>query len=198
MANQHWLKPPLVLAPSPNDRGKLVRFEISNTFLRTLVTSRRITPIFWVWAHVIGELPPINNVSRLLQVDVVPSLTTLEQSIACFRGVKRPYDDEEEGESILVYVLNPTVSLDRDVNLVCPAKAVKVPSNTCLTVQVKPTTALHKSLSALNSEPTRFFDLTEDAETIHGVVTRLEFISGTGDRPVLPRRYEERYHQRLW
>lgn len=198
MTNRHWLRPPFVLAPSPYNRGKLVRFEISETFLRTLVTSRRISPIYWVWAHVVGELPPINNISRLLQVDVMPSLTTLEQSIACFRGVKRPYDDEEEGKSVLVYVLNPTVSIDRDVNLVCPAKAVKVPSNTCLTVQIKPTPALQKSKSDLNSQLTRSFDLTEDAEAVHGVVTRLEFISGTGDRPVMPKRYEERYHRRLW
>lgn len=197
MTNQHWLKPPTVLAPSPHDRGKLVRFEISPTMVRTFVTARRVSPIYWIWAHVVGELPPINNVSRLRQVDVVPSLMTLEQSIACFQGVGRPYDDEKEGESVLVYVLNPAVSMDLDPNLVCPAKAVKVPSNTCLTVQVKPTEALQNSESTLNSDVTRSFD-AEDDRTIRGVVTRLEFIPGTGDRPILPRKHEERYRRRLW
>jgi hypothetical protein len=198
MADKYWLRPPLVLAPSPHDRAKLITLEISQVFLRTNVTAKRISPVYWVWAHVVGELPPINNVSRFSQVAVVPTLMTLEQSIACFQGVGRPYDDEEHGESILVYVLNPAVSLDRDTNLVCPAKAVRVPSNTCLTVQVKPTDALQNSRTALNSATvTRNFD-TEDVETIHGVVTRLEFIPGTGDRPVLPRKYEERYHRRLW
>ncbi len=197
MTDRHWLRPPPVLAPSPHDRGRLVRFEISQTMVRTLVTARRVTPIYWVWAHVVGELPPINNVSRLLQVAVVPSLTTLEQSIACFQGVARPYDDEKDGESVLVYVLNPTVSLDLDPNLVCSAKAVKVPTNTCLTVQVRPTDALQNSQSALNSMLTRSLD-TEDDGAIRGVVTRLEFIPGSGDRPVLPKKYEARYHRRLW
>lgn len=166
--------------------------------VRTLLTSRRISPIFWIWAHVVGELPPINNISRFHQVEVVPSLTTLEESIACFQGVQRPYDDEEHGETVLIYVLNPSVSIDRDVNLVCPAKAVKVPSNTCLTVQVKPTNALHSSQIALDSGSVMRSIRPEDAEIIHGVVTRLEFISGAGDRPVLPKKYEERYHRRLW
>ena len=72
MADRHWLRPPVVLAPGPYDRGKLVRFGISRSMFMTLVTARRVSPIYWAWAHVVGELPPINNISRLLQVDVVP------------------------------------------------------------------------------------------------------------------------------
>ena len=29
--------------------------------------------------------------------------------------INRPYDDEENGESVLVYVLKPTVTIDKDV-----------------------------------------------------------------------------------
>jgi hypothetical protein len=121
----------------------------------------------------------------------------LKQSVACFRGVKRPYDDDEDGGSVIIYVLNPTVSLDRDVNLVCLAKAVRVPSDTCLTVQVRPTAALQTLQSALDTPVTRSID-TADAATVHGVVTRLEFISGNGENPILPKRHTDRYHSRLW
>ncbi len=196
-SNRNWLQPPSVLAPSPYDRTKTVRYVISETYIQTLFGGNRLTQIFQVWAHVIGELPPINNVSRLLRGPVVPSLTTMAQSKACFRGVMRPYDEEEEGDSVLVYVLNPPVSIDRDVSLVCLAKAVRVPSNTCLTVQVRPTVALQPEETALNSDVTRSVGHAGE-ETIHGVVTRLEFISGDGGTPMLPERHYERYRQKLW
>ena len=86
----------------------------------------------------VGDLPPINNIARVNRGNDVPTLMTLEESVACFRGVNRPYDDEAKGESVLVYVLNPVVTLEYIWDLVCIAKSVRVPSNTCLTVQVKP------------------------------------------------------------
>jgi hypothetical protein len=197
-SNRFWLQPPEVVAPSPDDQTKTVGLEISPTYIRTLFVGKRLTQIFWIWAHVVGELPPINNVSRLNFGPVTPTLTTLRQSVACFRGVRRPYDDEEGGESVLVYVLNPMVSLDHEVSLVCLAKAVRVPSETCLTVQVKPTSALQVPKTALNSDVTRRSSGNADAETIHGVVTGLEFISGNGETPILPKRHAERYDLRLW
>lgn len=178
--NRHWLQLPTVPAPSPHNQHAAVTYEVSATYIRTMFGGNRLTQIFQTWVHVAGELPPINNVSRLMQGPVVPSLTTLHQSVACFRGVKRPYYDEEDGGSVIVYVLNPAVSVDRDVSLVCLAKAVRVPSDTCLTVQVRPSAALQSQRTALDSSVTRSID-PADAETIHGVVTRIEFISGNGE-----------------
>lgn len=195
--NRHWLQLPHAKAPSPEDRKKIVTYAISEDLVQRLFAANRLTMIFQLWAHVVGELPPIHNVSRLLHGEVTPSLTTLAQSVACFRGVNRPYDDEEEGESVLVYVLNPTVSVDRDVNLVCLAKAVKVPSGTCLTVQVKPTKPLQSDESSVEKGVTRSFD-SEDVKIIRGVVTRLEFVSGNGEIPILPKRHAGRYRQKLW
>lgn len=199
--DRHWLRPPRVQAPAPDDRSKSVDYEISEDMTYTMAAASRLSPIFQLWAHVVGELPPINNISRLSRGEVIPSLTTLRQSVACFRGVMRPYDDELEGSSILVYVLNPAVTLDREVSMVCLAKAVAVPKDTCLTVQVKPAAALQTDSARINSQSTRStmaqIDSTGD-KLIHGVVTRLEFVSGNGGEPVLPRRHEMRYRQRLW
>jgi hypothetical protein len=96
--------------------------------------------------------------------------------------VKRPYDDEPAGESILVYVLNPEVTLEYVWDLVCVAKSVRVPSNTCLTVQVKPLKT----------------PLRRENRDVEGVVTRLEFVSGDGGEPTLPKRFEDRYIEQLW
>lgn len=196
-ANRYWLQLPLVQAPSPTDRNETITYHVSETYIRTLLTGKRLTQIYWAWTHVAGELPPINNVSRLNRGPVVPSLTTLAQSVACFRGVKRPYVDDEDGDSVIVYVLNPTVSIAHDVNMVCLARAVQLASNTCLTVQVRPSAALQPQAVALNSIVTRSIDSGDD-KAVHGVITRLEFIPGNGEKPVLPRQHRERYLERLW
>jgi hypothetical protein len=147
----------------------------------------RLSPIFQVWAHVVGDLPPINNISRLTRGPVKPSLTTLADSVACFRGVNRPYDNEEHGESVLVYILHPAVTIDKDTGLVCLAKAAVVPSGTLLTVQVKPL------------QPPPAGDLQAPKDPLHtGTVTRLEYVGADESNPLLPKQHLVRYQKQLW
>src|SRR4051794_35729205 len=160
---RHWLRPPPVNAPGADDRSTSAVYTVAEDYMYTLRSVHRLSPIFQMWAHVVGEPPPINNISRIDRLPVKPSLTTLDDSVACFRGVKRPYTDEEEGSSILIYVLNPTVTLVRDTNMVCLAKAAKL-GDVALTVQVR---------------PLKEADLQPDRNPLHqGVITRLEFVPG--------------------
>jgi hypothetical protein len=179
----HWLRPPVVRAPSAENQTQIVSYAISEQFMGRNSSVVRLSPIFQMWVHVVGKLPPINNVRRVFRGTVVPDVTTLADSVALFRGVRRPYDDEEQGESVLVYVLNPTATIAYEVDPACLAKASLVPPNTCLTVQVKPA----KSLQV-------------HGESVQGVVTRLEFVSGSreGGNPILPLRHSDRYIERLW
>jgi hypothetical protein len=196
--DKHWLRPPPVGAPDPDDRAKTVTYDISEHLMYSLAGISRLSPIFQVWAHVVGELPPINNISSLARREITPTLTTLMDSVACFRGVKRPYDDEPEGHSVLVYVLNPRVTLDREPSLVCLAKAVIVPSDTCLTVQVKPVKALQPERTPIDTERVTPVSSDTAEDKIRGVVTRVEFVSGNGQTPVLPKRHDGRYNLKLW
>ena len=75
--DRHWLRPPPVQAPSPDDRAKAVTYDISEHLTYTRPVCSRLSPIYWLWAHVVGELPPINNISRLSRGTVIPTLTTL-------------------------------------------------------------------------------------------------------------------------
>jgi hypothetical protein len=182
---KHWLRPPLVSAPSADDRSVSVAYTVSEDYMTTLRNVSRLSEIFQVWVHVVGEPPPINNISRIARSPVKPTLTTLADSVACFRGVKRPYTDQADGGSILVYVLNPTVTLERDVNMVCLARAARVPASAALTVQVVP--VKQSSITAPQALP------------YQGIITRLEFVVGEGNAPVLPKGYtEERYETQLW
>jgi hypothetical protein len=180
---RHWLKPPPVEAPSPNAKDRTVVYTVSEDYILTLRSISRLSPIFQIWAHIVGEAPPINNISRIERLPVKPSLTTLADSVACFRGVKRPYTDEKDGSSILIYILNPAVTLVRDTNMVCLAKAAKL-GDVAMTVQVR---------------PLKQVDLQLVNNPLHeGVITRLEFVPGEGKNPILPQRYGDRYETRLW
>lgn len=178
---KHWLSPPNIVAPSPDDQSKRILLGISQEFVDRNAAVFRRTPVYQIWTHLVGELPPINNVSRLMDGDLPPTITTLNESVACFRGVNRPYDDEENGDSVLVYVLNPSVTVAYLGDLACMARAVKVPANTALTVQVR----LRKSLQTAG-------------DNIHGTVTRLEFVAGSGGQIILPAEHSERYAKLLW
>jgi hypothetical protein len=177
----HWLKPPPATAPDPFDRKKSVLLGISSHFVERSTGVFRRTSIYQIWTHTLAKLPPINNISRLGASPNKPTLTTLADSVACFSGVNRPYDDEPNGESVVVYVLNPAVSIEYEVDMACLARGVTVPADTALTVQVKPTNSLQI-----------------DGQDIFGLVTRLEFVSGDGGRPVLPKGHSTRYLKRLW
>jgi hypothetical protein len=137
--------------------------------------------MFQLWAHLVSVVPPINNISILEKGPLKPDLTTLKNSVACFRGVKRPYDDEAHGESVIIYVLNVGVTLGFDPTSPCMAKSVKLSTDALLTIQVK-----------------RTGPLREGDIDIVGIVTRIERVIGEGSAPCLPYGYEERYGERLW
>jgi hypothetical protein len=177
----HWLRPPLVESPSPTDRNKVVIYRVSEEYFEKNIFVRRRTPIFQFWCHVIGQPPPINNISRIFRGMNSTTICSLFDSVACFGGVKRPLDGEDDGDSILTYVLNVPVSVEYNPDLVCVAGAFLVPPGTCATVQVKPNRALQP-----------------DEAGVYGTITRIEFVFGEGENPILPRGHAERYQGRLW
>ncbi len=134
---QEWLRPPDVSAPAPDNRQNQVKYWISDRWIRDCFSNFRRTPIFQTWAHVVGQLPPINNISKLADANPTPSLTTLNDAFACFRGLERPHDEELDGGSVVVYVLRPSISIDYESDMVCQAKARIIQPNLVLTVQVR-------------------------------------------------------------
>lgn len=181
LSSMTWLDLPNVTAPSGDDRSQTVKLRISDNFVaRNAFISRR-TPIFQLWTHVVGELPPINNIGRVASGKPAPSIMTLHDSVACFEGLKRPHDAEPDGASVRIYVLRPEVSVEYFADMACVARAIIVPKNSVLTVQVCPIDPLHK-----------------DSRDINGTVTRLEFVFSEGELSNLPADSKNRYARRLW
>lgn len=42
---RHWLKPPLVKAPAPDDRKQTVLYSVSEDYMYTLRSIQRLSPI---------------------------------------------------------------------------------------------------------------------------------------------------------
>jgi hypothetical protein len=176
-----WLTLPDIFAPSGASRRVVHQYRVSPEFVARSASISRNTPIMQIWAHIVGKLPPINNISRLAGATPTPTLTTLANSVGCFQGLKRPHDDEHDGDSVLIYILNPLVTIAYHADMVCLAKAVTVPKNTVLTVQVRPQHPLLAAESQLN-----------------GVITRLEFVSSDALDPTMPVDHGTRYARLLW
>jgi hypothetical protein len=177
----HWLKFPNFSAPSGLNRKVEQQYCVSPEFVERNASISRNTPILQIWAHIFGQLPPINNISRLAAATPTPTMSTLKNAVGCFQGLKRPHDDEHDGDSVLIYVLNPLVTISFHPDMVCLAKAVTVPKNTVLTVQVRPRHPLLAAESQLN-----------------GVLTRLEFVSSDPWDPTMPVDFGTRYARLLW
>ena len=177
----NWLTFPTVSAPNTKLGSDNFNFVVSDIFIKRNEVNNRNTPILQMWAHVIGQLPPIVNIGKVADASVTPTLLTLNNATACFGGIKRPHDDEENGHSVLVYVLNPKVSIQFEPSMTCQARSVVVPPNAVLTVQVRP------SFSGQALE-----------QGVHGIVTRLEFVINDENEPLLPNGYKGRYEQEFW
>lgn len=178
---QHWLDLPVIEAPDPKDRSNSVRLRISGEFVQKNAFIRRRTPIFQLWTHVIGKPPPINNIGREFGKDPPPTLMTLHDATAGFMGVNRPYHDDDNGTEVAIYVLTPQYTLKYEPDMVCVARTCHTPIKSVLTVQVR----YDKACQDKN-------------EGIHGMLTRLEFVTSDARDPSLPKGYDKRYSQRLW
>ena len=181
LSMSNWLTFDSFTAPNPDPSKDPLRLGLSPELTALTGGVRRTTPVLQAWCHLMRCLPPLPNIGRVEQANPPVSLTTLHDAIACFGGLKRPHDNEKDGNSVLIYVINPRVSLEYSPDLVCIARPVTVPSNSVLTVQVRPN-----------------FPLQPGNDDIDGLVTRLEFVFNSERDARLPRKFDSRYGTTCW
>lgn len=174
----HWKEFESLTAPG-RDQAQRFRFIVSQEFVDKHFQINRLTPIFQTGAHLYGRLPEINLIESVRDGDPKVHLTTLDDSIACFEGIMRPHDDEQNGESVLIYVLRPSVTIERIKSMACQAGAVVPPKSTVLTVLVRTNV-----------------DLQDEDGPVDGIITRLEWVMAGDDG--LPKRHESRYTTTHW
>ncbi|MCE4224909.1 hypothetical protein HCU64_14190 [Methylobacterium sp. C25] len=179
----HWRRPPVIEACCPDDRGRTLKFGVSDDLTGNGRENWRRTPLFMVWAHLLGQLPPINNAAYAMRNGDEPTFSTLREASACFRGIKRPHHTEDDGCSVIVYVLKPRATLQYSLEtaMVCPMAVVPVSETVVLTVQVRLAASLQEGVNGLD-----------------GIVTRIEPVIGKAPDHALPVGYDTRYAERCW
>jgi hypothetical protein len=181
MPGTAWYDPPLVSAPSYLDRSQTMTLGISDDMTGARSRNFRHTPLFMFWAHIVGQLPPINAIQLLAESNPTPTLLTLNDARACFQGIQRPHLLEDNGDNVLVYVLRPTVTLEFATSMACLARAVRPAVPFVLTVQVVLADALQNS-----------------ATHVDGIITRIEAVESDPHEADLPVDYGTRYRRRCW
>ena len=176
----HWKTFEPFTAPG-RVRSDRLRFTVSQEFVDTHFQIHKLTPLFQASTHLYARLPEVNLI-RLVAASVPPPvLTTLDDAYACFEGIQRPHDDEDNGDSVLVYVLRPPVTVEWHQSMACSVRAVAPPTKTVLTVLVRTNKTLH-----------------DDAGALDGCVTRLEWVFADGEQILLPKGADVRYTRRHW
>jgi hypothetical protein len=176
-----WRTPPPVDAPCYENRDNVCRFGISKDITRFGQGNWRRSPLYQVWAHLHGKLPPFNNSHVALGDGVDVTFCTLMDATACFQGIERPIAQENNGESVLVYVLKIAGTLIYQPRMTAPIQGFPVPEKTLLTVVVR----LKDSLLSID-------------KSLDGIVTRLEPVRCDPNNGDLPFEYETRYRKRCW
>jgi hypothetical protein len=176
-----WNNPPVVQAPCHTDKSVSVNYEASDDLIGRRGPNCLYTPIYMYWAHLCGKLPPINAIAKLAEGSMLPTLSTLADSTACFQGIERPHLKEDNGDNVITYILKPEVTIEFASAMACMARALKPTVPFVLTVQA----VLAKSLQ-------------ECPNGITGRITRIEPVNCDSDNDKLPVDYQTRYREQCW
>jgi len=173
---------PVVRARSPFDANASIDLIVSKSTIDKFAAAHRANPVFEAWRHLVDEMPPVNNAHHYLH-HKHPQATfgTLASAHACFQGVKRPYEMEDGGENVCVYVISTDFTIGWAPDMACVVDVKAAPPATVLTVQVRPAHSL---------QPTPV--------GVWGVITKWEFVGASTEQPSLPRDYNNRYARLLW
>lgn len=179
---------PQVIARSPFDRSEAITFRLSKLEIQKRAAARRAQPVFEAWSVVIGEPPPVNNISKWDERLRLCPLVSLADAIACFRGVKRPVAEDDTGWDTLAYVIRPEWYFAYQPSLACVAELTKVPADLVFVTYVR----LDQPFGEQNARYSR----TEAS----GVITHWHFVEGEADSSgqLLPVGHPMRYRTRLW
>jgi hypothetical protein len=173
---------PLIEAPDPDDHTKTIKLEIATSTIEKLVVAKRRTQLFEAWAHLVGDMPPVNNAELVRRTEYNhASFATIRDAFACFQGVRRRYADNDVGSNVYVFVISTAYTVRWQSDMRCVANIVKATAGTVLTVQAKKADSLQGC-----------------SESVWGAITKWEFINADREQPGFPDSYGDRYDRLLW
>jgi len=175
--------PSAVRRPSPFARSTLIGYRVADGDVRKALDLNRRQPVLDLWSLVIGQLPPVPNVSKYDDYKAVIASQAIEYAHAAFRGVRRPVGDDPHGFDHIVFITNPRVHFRYVPDMVCVIEPEELPDDVVLATYVKVDFPEGRPSAARSKVP------------VGGVITHWELVERDG---LLPVRSDERYRQRLW
>lgn len=174
-----WRNPPSIVARGNPKDGEILLLKVSRDITDVLRPGVLKTPLFMVWVHLLGLKPPMRQAGSIDLHDLVPSYSTLQNdATACFRGIKRPCGDDDNGATVCIFVMRPYVSVRYVPSMASLVDMYEVPNDMCLTVH-----AVMRPPSGRGG--------------VNGIITRLEYVR-CDIQSGLPIDHESRYEERLW
>ncbi|WP_143149196.1 hypothetical protein [Hyphomicrobium sp. CS1BSMeth3] len=178
-----WIDlPPTIAAKSPFDPSAACCHRVSGHDVRRAAENGRRQPAFEFWSVICGQAPPVNNVfSAAGRVEAEAGLISLSEAHACFKGIKRPLGEDDDGADYVVYVLRPRFFYRYVPSMVCVAEKVEVPGDLLFTAYAR-----------LDHPP------DGGATLLIGTLTHWDFVEADANDPRLPVSFGNRYSERLW
>lgn len=173
---------PLVKARCPNDFSKTIMLAVSDDTVQRIIKAGRRTELCAGWAHIVGQMPPVNNAELIRRTDYSDVvIRSLSDADACFAGVQRRYDQENDGRSVYVYSIRSPHTVRWAPTMRSVIDVFPSVQGTVITVQVR-------SVDSLQCE----------TAGVWGTITKWEVVNADRERPELPEGYAERYDSLLW
>lgn len=176
--SSRWLDfPQSVVARSPFDKLDACLLRVSRADVVKAATQGRRQPAFDFWSVIAGQPPPVNNVRPVLP------LMRLDEAHACFRGIKRPLAEDNDGHEVVAYVSKPLKFYYYDVRMAMSSLASpgEVPND-----------LVFISYARLDAQR------EPEGSGYVGVLTHWAFVECAPDDNMLPVDHETRYMRRLW
>lgn len=176
ISDKTWLSfPATVDAKSPENPDKICKFRVSKLDLAKQAEATRRAPIYDFWSNVIGIPPPV-----FAKTDThCEGLSCLVEAHACWKGIKRPCGEDDDGAEYLIYALKPKGTY----------KFASKPPLTFAEYVDLPEDVIFSVLARLDNPATG---------DIRGVLIGWQFIETDPDDRMLPYKHETRYAKRLW
>ena len=108
-------------------------------------------------------------------------IRSIKDATACFKGVQRPLNKEDDGENVYVYAFITPQTVIWKADMACVVAIADSPSNAVFTVHIRPKASLQGEVG-----------------DVWGAITKWEFVGADADRPTLPHKFGERYSDTLW
>jgi hypothetical protein len=175
-----WLKfPETLLAPSPENKQIPCNVRVSTLDSRKLLQLGRRQLILEFWSVVVGVPPPVPGVAARNR-PLERELTSLIEAHALFRGIERPFAQDDDGGDVLAYVLKPQNFYEFDPNMVSVASKMRVPDDVVYVVYI--------CLDPVGDVP----------GPVRGTITHWGFVEADPVNPWLPVNHSSRYRTRVW